>query len=233
LAAVTVAISLCSSAAWADPPRRDGFPQHGGNAFPSRNMHYDVRYNHNHYYPRPGYAVPALPRGYYEARFRGNPYYFNRGVWYRPYGGRFVVSVAPVGLFVPVLPPYYSTLWVGGTPYYYADDTYYAWRPQERGYVVVDPPDESQVTQQGPAQSGGPSSAPSSSDEFFMYPKNGQNQQQQDKDRYECHRWASDQTGFDPTQAGGSVSESQSAQKSSDYGRAFTACLEARGYSVK
>jgi hypothetical protein len=229
LGAAALMLSLCSWAAWADPPRHDGFPQHSGSGFPARNMHYDVRYNHNHYYPRPGYAVPALPHGYYETRYRDSPYYFDRGVWYRPHGDRFVVTLAPIGLVVPVLPPFYSSLWVGGSQYYYADDTYYAWRPEERGYVVVDPPDDSQVTQPG---SGGPNTS-AGANEFFMYPKNGQSQQQQDKDRYECHRWASDQTGFDPTQAGGSVSESQAGQKRSDYGRAFSACLEARGYSVK
>jgi hypothetical protein len=34
---------------------------------------------------------------------------------------------------------------------------------------------------------------------MFIYPGKGQNQQQQDKDRYECHSWAVQQTGFDPS----------------------------------
>jgi hypothetical protein len=34
---------------------------------------------------------------------------------------------------------------------------------------------------------------------MFVYPSKGQNQEQQDKDRYECHRWAVQQTGFDPS----------------------------------
>jgi hypothetical protein len=36
-------------------------------------------------------------------------------------------------------------------------------------------------------------------DDIFIYPTKGQNQEQQDKDRYECHTWASKQTGFDPS----------------------------------
>lgn len=36
-------------------------------------------------------------------------------------------------------------------------------------------------------------------DDIFIYPTKGQNQQQQDKDRYECHTWAVKQTGFDPS----------------------------------
>jgi hypothetical protein len=36
-------------------------------------------------------------------------------------------------------------------------------------------------------------------DDIFMYPAKGQSAAQQDKDRYECHRWAVGQTGFDPS----------------------------------
>lgn len=35
----------------------------------------------------------------------------------------------------------------------------------------------------------------------FIYPKAGQSEQQQSKDRYECHEWAVSQTGFDPSTA--------------------------------
>jgi hypothetical protein len=34
----------------------------------------------------------------------------------------------------------------------------------------------------------------------YIYPSKGQSQEQQSKDRYECHTWAVQQTGFDPTQ---------------------------------
>ena len=33
----------------------------------------------------------------------------------------------------------------------------------------------------------------------FIYPDRGQSQAQQDKDKYQCSQWASQQTGFDPT----------------------------------
>jgi hypothetical protein len=39
----------------------------------------------------------------------------------------------------------------------------------------------------------------SATTEILMYPKKGQSQAQQDKDRYECHSWAKGQTGYDPT----------------------------------
>ena len=34
--------------------------------------------------------------------------------------------------------------------------------------------------------------------DMFVYPKKGQNKEQQQKDQYECHLWAVDQTGVDP-----------------------------------
>lgn len=46
----------------------------------------------------------------------------------------------PAGVVVSVLPPYYTTVWLGGVPYYYADDIYYRWDPIVNGYEVVEPP---------------------------------------------------------------------------------------------
>jgi Glycine zipper len=40
-----------------------------------------------------------------------------------------------------------------------------------------------------------------SQSQTYIYPAKGQNQQQQDKDRYECHTWAVQQSGFDPSKA--------------------------------
>jgi OmpA family protein len=35
--------------------------------------------------------------------------------------------------------------------------------------------------------------------DIYIYPAKGQSQAQEDKDRYECHSWAVQQTGFDPS----------------------------------
>lgn len=35
--------------------------------------------------------------------------------------------------------------------------------------------------------------------DLYIYPKNGQSEKLQKRDRYECHVWAADQTGFDPS----------------------------------
>ncbi len=34
--------------------------------------------------------------------------------------------------------------------------------------------------------------------ELFIYPRMGQSQEQQDRDKFECHSWAVNQSGFDP-----------------------------------
>jgi hypothetical protein len=97
-------------------------------------------------------------------------------------------------------------------------------RRSRGGYEVVDPP----------AGADQPTDAPGvASDDLFLYPKNGQTAEQQSADRYECHSWAKSQTGFDPTRSGGGVDPSENADKRVAYQRAMTACLEARGYSVK
>ncbi len=126
-----------------------------------------------------------------------------------------------------MLPPFYTTVWLGGVPYYYADDVYYRWDAGVDAYQVVDPPANSDVAGAPPPQ------PPNDASQLYIYPKNGQTQDQQAQDRYECHSWANGQTGFDPTQPGGGVSPDQNAASGAQYRRAMTACLEARGYSVQ
>ncbi len=43
--------------------------------------------------------------------------------------------------------------------------------------------------------------SPAWAQDLFVYPSQGQSQEQQSRDRYECHIWAVQQTGFDPTRA--------------------------------
>jgi hypothetical protein len=177
------------------------------------------------HYPPPGHVVPALPRGYHTAYHHHDHYYYGGGIWYAPYGSYYRVIAPPIGVVVSFLPNFYTTVWFGSVPYYYANSVYYVRRTDGPGYVVTEPP--------GQATDRSEPSAVPASDEFFVYPREGQNEQAQARDRYECHRWAVSQTGFDPSQAQGGVPESQNAAARSDYRRAITACLEARGYTVR
>jgi hypothetical protein len=180
----------------------------------------DSRYNHDRVYPARGHLITGLPRDHRVVAHGRTRFYFSGGVWYRPQGPRFVVVAPPFGLLVPFLPPYYATIWVGGVPYYYANEVYYAHRGN--GYAVVEPP-KSDVSE-----------TPPPAEQMFIYPRLGQSEQQQADDRYQCHRWAVSQTGFDPTtQPPGGAPEAQRAEKRADYQRAMGACLDGRGYTVK
>jgi hypothetical protein len=195
--------------------------------------HYDAQYGHNRYYTPHGVQVGAVPGRPYIVSHSGAHYYYSGGVWYAPRGPYFVVVGPPVGVFVPVLPPYYTTVWFGGAPYYYANDTYYQWQAAQNGYVIVNPPagaDQPGTPPPGMASTSAPG-APV--DNVYIYPKNGQSADQQAADRFECHDWARNQTGFDPTQPGGGVAAGDNGSKREQYQRAMGACLEARGYSVK
>lgn len=183
---------------------------------------YDSRWNHDRDYPRRGYVVARPPHGARVIHYRDRPYWYAGGVWYSAFGPSFAVVAPPVGVFVNVLPPFYTTVWFGGIPYYYANDTYYAWREPQHAYQVVEPPQGAAATTVSPA-----------TQELFVYPSHGQSPEQTATDRYQCHRWAADQTGFDPTQPAGGVPADQTASLREAYMRAMTACLEGRGYSVK
>ena len=72
-----------------------------------------------------------------------------------------------------------------------------------------------------------PNAAPAA--QTYAYPANGQNPQQQANDRYECNRWAINESGYDPDLRTHRNPETGPAA----YGRAFTACLEGHGYAVR
>jgi hypothetical protein len=196
----------------------------------------DARYHHDHYYPPRGYVFGGLPRGYSVVFHGGIQFYFSGGIWYRSDGhSRFVVVAPPIGVGIQVLPPFYSTVWVGSVPNYYANDVYYVRSPQ--GYVVVDPPPGNVVMEQPPnnavIEPPPATVAQAPPEQVFIYPRQGQGEQQQATDRYECHRWAVSQTAFDPTLSPAGVATPQQAQKHADYQRALNACLDGRGYTVR
>lgn len=132
--------------------------------------------------------------------------------------------------FLPVLPLGCAAYYWGGVPYYYWDDLYYTWSPENNGYVVTDPPPAaadssnagSNVVPDSSAVAGG---AAGGTTDVYIYPRNGQSDEQTANDRYECHKWAVGETGFDPTRQANTGS-------ADEYRRAMMACLDARGYSA-
>ncbi|MBU0946637.1 MAG: hypothetical protein KJ804_11735 [Proteobacteria bacterium] len=177
---------------------------------------------HDFAYPPIGAQVSVLPRHHYTGRHAGHIYHYHGGIWYSPAGPGFSIVAPPVGIFVPVLPPDYSTVWVAGIPYYYANDVYYVWNQERNCYMVTGQPQE-QANISSTQMEG----------QLFIYPKNGQDEVQQADDRYECHIWAAEQTGYDPTKPEQNISVQTLKSKRSNYLRAMKACLEGKGYSVR
>jgi hypothetical protein len=62
---------------------------------------------------------------------------------------------------------------------------------------------------------------------MYVYPAAGQSESQMAEDRYQCHVWATGQSGYDPTLGTGKREDADG------YTRAFTACMEGRSYVVK
>ncbi|MBL8523678.1 MAG: hypothetical protein JNN20_08315 [Betaproteobacteria bacterium] len=183
---------------------------------------------HRASYPRYGYS--NWRPGYLGVGYRGY-----RGGYY---GSRYWYGWGPaIGLTIPLLPLGYTSLWVGGTPYYYANNVYYV--RSVDGYRVVEPPMVDDVTwhdtPREPASGGfsaptpsyaKPAPAPAPTDELSITPRNNQSATQRSFDRIDCERAAITQTGYDPS-AGGE------ALRKAEYVRNVSACLEGKGYTVK
>ncbi len=166
---------------------------------------------------RPGHTIDRFPDRYSRVPYRGQDYYFSGGYWYRPYGPGYIIVTPPYGVRVSYLPDYARQVWIGGALFFLVADTYYQYLDASRDYVVVNPP---QVQQPVPVQQGGY--------DVIAYPMQGQPPQQVEQDRYQCHRWAVEQSGFDPAQA----NQAPPVQVADTYRRAMGACLAGRGYSV-
>ena len=78
---------------------------------------------------------------------------------------------------------------------------------------------------------------PSSTERIFVYPRQGQSEELQAKDRYECHSWAVSQTWREPRKVSmeewSFIIKSLPEAQRADYRRAESACLDGRGYTVK
>lgn len=183
---------------------------------------YDKRYRHDRYYPSHGYNLRSLPKRYNIIRYRNRPYFYNSGIWYLRSGAHFVVTVPPIGIVVPFLPSFYTTLWISGVPYYYANDVYYVWQPEKNGYVVTNLPQDVNEDETRPL-----------AEQLFIYPKQGQSEKKQADDRYDCHKWGVSQTGYDPSQPPENMAQQELINKHESYQKAMKACFEGRGYSVR
>ncbi len=177
---------------------------------------WDGYYGHNHYYPPYGYSVSFLSPGYLSFAYGSGRFFFSSGIWYRPSGSSYVVIAPPIGIGIPVLPPYATPVVIDGTSYYYANGAYYAPAAGTSGYVVVNPPASRSNVEVTPEPARPPAS------EVFAYPREQQGHEQIERDRSECEDWAADE-----------VNKMNGHTVDGDYQRALSACLEGRGYTVR
>src|SRR6202048_148294 len=111
--------------------------------------HHDTRHGHDHFYPDRGAIVRDLPRGTIGVNYAEVSYRYHDGIWLEPRGPAFIVVAPPIGLVVPTLPTFSTTVAHGGETYLYANDTYYRPRADLGGYEVVNEPAEG-LPQTGP-----------------------------------------------------------------------------------
>jgi len=167
----------------------------------------------------PGYKVKVLPPGYHQVVHRRRTYYYERGVFYRPSGGFYVVVNAPIGVYVDSIPRGYISFGIGTNRYFFAQGVYYL-ALGDRYEVVRKPSGADAAVVRGTVEKEVPS-------ELIIYPKAGQDLATMDRDRYECHLWGVHESRFDPSLP------NQDLSRRSVYDRAMAACLEGRDYVVK
>ena len=169
---------------------------------------------------RPGQTIDRFPDRHWKVPYRGHDYFYSGGYWYRPHGGSYIVVAPPYGARVEYLPAYAREVWLGGALYFLVADTYYQYLADSREYVVVNPP----MVAPAPA----PMAPAAGGYDVVAYPMYGQGQAQQEQDRYQCHRWAVSQSGFDPATA----AYAPPLNVTDTYRRALGACFSGRGYSI-
>jgi len=212
-ARISIVLSLLASfsAAAISQERRDHQQQR--NDHPRETPRLDQRSRNDRGFPPLGHTAGALPRGRIPIAHGGGRYFFNGGVWFRPIGGSYLVIAPPIGIFAPVLPPSFVTLQIDGTSYYYANGIYYAMRP-EGGYSVVAPPSGRVATPSAlvePMTSAFPA--------LVIEPRNAQSYAQTEADQQACNSLAATHPGAE--------------NDSGIYLRAFVACMDVRGYTVR
>ena len=168
---------------------------------------------------RPGYVIDRFPGRHWQVPYRGQSYYFSGGYWYRPQGPRYIVVQPPYGIRVGYLPDYARQVWIGSSLLFLAAGAYYAYQPATQDYIVVQPPPSIPQPMPQPVSNGY---------DVVAYPANGQSASQIDQDRYDCYRWAVDQSGFDPA----TVTYAPSPAVVQTYRQAQGNCLSSRGYQV-
>jgi hypothetical protein len=196
---------------------------HGGQQFyfsggvwyrPVHNIYVVVR-------PPVGIIVPFLPPFYTRVWVGPYPYYYANDVYYVSSPQGYTVVEQPQGTIAMAPPPGMLVP---------PDNAVTELGPVDNGVQQMAPVPTvgaaSPTTTLPPTLATPPSTAAQAGgNRLFIYPRQGQNVDQQNRDRRECNSWAVSQSGRDPANSGG--------QMAPDYQRALGACLDGRGYTMK
>ncbi len=93
-----------------------------------------------HYGPVFGVRVNVLPYGYNRIFVGPDPYYYNNGIYYRPYNNQYEVVAPPLHATVKKLPADAVVTIIDGQKYYHVGDTFYQEEMDEKNrlrYRVV------------------------------------------------------------------------------------------------
>jgi hypothetical protein len=171
--------------------------------------------------PPIGVVVPFLPPFYTRIWVGPRVYYYANDVYYAPGPQGYIVVPPPSGTVAMAPPPGMPT-----SP----DNAVTELGPVNNGVQQMAPlpaisgAPPTQLPPSAPAVAP-PVVAQAGGNQLFIYPRQRQSADQQNRDRSECNSWAVSQTGRDPANSGG--------QMDPDYQRAMGACLDGRGYTVK
>lgn len=106
---------------------------------------------------------------------------------------------------------------IGLSTYYTINDNYYMWDESGGNYFVVDEPVGASAAIDEITQG-----------RLIIKPLDRQDEKQQAKDRYACHRWAVSESNVDPTDEDQEITDRENHK----YKQAISACLEDKNYNV-
>ena len=211
-----ILIALAMTGLVATSAQADGY--HGGH-----HGYHDGYHGGSHFWWGAAFgAALSIPFYYAYTRSYADPYpysYYNPGPYY--YNPAPVIYVQNPPVYVQSQPAY--------TVAAAQPRTVVTQSPANNGVIELGPVNAQPQANSSQAQPQGSIAGQGSSDQWFVYPSKGQNQQQVANDRYECNRWATSESGYDPDLRTHRNPEMGPVA----YGRALSACLEGRGYTVR
>jgi len=119
--------------------------------------------------------------------------------------------------------------WLGSSLFFVAAGTYYTYEQNTQEYVVAEPPQGVEPVYSPQQPQPQPIQQAANPYDVVAYPPNGKPQQEIEQDRYDCYRYAVQQSNFDPASAG----YQPAPEVLGVYRQAMASCYAGRGYSIQ